>query len=186
MANKGRSKAVLAAAAAGFAGLIAWTVLSVPKPPPPEEEIPREAREMEYGVNTIREETADGRLVWELTTESSRVDVNTQASSFENAAGKYYFADGRVLTITAPSGVYDSKSRNVKLTGGVQAETTDGERLTSRVLEWVAAEDRLIATENARFTKPGFSVTADKIEGWSGFSRFRATGRAHLVKEKER
>lgn len=180
-----RKKAlVLGAVVAAFAGLTAWAALSIPDAPPPQSDTGKK-REMEYGENTIREELG-GKVVWELKTSSSSVDVKTQATTFKDAEGKYYFADGKELTLTAPSGSYDSKTKNVKLAGGVTATVSDGSKLTSKELEWVASKDRLVATGDAKISQPGGSITADRIEGWNQFQEFRATGHAHLVKDDDK
>ena len=174
---------VLGAVVAAFAALTAWTVFSIPDAPTVQPD-PGKTREMEYGENVIREEVG-GKLLWELVTSSSAVDVKTQATKFKDAKGTYYLADGKVVTLTAPSGSYDSKTRNIKLEGGVTATVSDGSKMTGETLEWVAKEDKLVATGNAKVSQPGVSITADRIEGWNQFQEFKATGHAHLVKEKD-
>lgn len=179
-----RKKLAAIGGVAAFAALAAWVALSIPEPPAPSEQDTTKKREMEYGENTIREEVG-GKLVWEIRTSSSSVDVNTQATSFKDARGKYCFADGNELTLTAKEGRYDSKTRNVKLMGDVEAVMSDGSKLTTHALEWVANEDRLVATGKARVSKPGVSLEADRIESWDQFQAFRATGNAHLVKTED-
>ena len=180
-----RKKAlILGTVVTAFAALSAWAAFSIPDAPPPQEDTGKK-REMTYGDNTIREEIG-GKVVWELTTSSSAVDVNTQATSFKDAEGKYYFADGKVLTLTAPSGHYNSKTKNVKLEGGVKATISDGSELTSQTLEWVAKKDRLVAAGDAKISQPGVSISADRIEGWNQFQEFKATGNAHFVKENDK
>ncbi len=89
-----------------------------------------------------------------------------------------------VVTLTAPKGVYASESKNIKLMGGVHVTTTEGAELVSDALEWVASEDRLVATGNAKLTQPGVLAEADRIEAWARFTAFRASGNARLVKER--
>ena len=143
-----RKKVVaLGAAVTAFAAFAAWTALSIPDPPPVQET--SQQQEMEYGKNVIREEVG-GKLVWELVTSSSTVDMNTQTTVFKNAKGKYYFADGKELTLTAPEGNYNGETKNVKLWGGVTALMSDGTKLTSKELEWLAAAaERLRIADSA-------------------------------------
>ncbi len=174
----------IGALAAVFAAFVAWTVFSIPDAPQ-SQGASKKAQEMEYGENTIREEIG-GKLIWELKTSSSSMDIKTQSTTFKDAKGKYYFADGKVLTLTAAEGSYDSKTKNVKLTGGVIATTSDGAKLTSKELEWLAGKDRLVATGEARVSQEDTSIEADRIEGWNQFQEFRATGHAHVVKEQDK
>lgn len=179
-----RKKVVaLGAAVIAFAAFAAWTALSIPEPPPVQET--SQKQEMEYGKNIIREEVG-GKLIWELVTSSSKMDMATQTTEFKDAKGKYFFADGRELTLTAPEGNYNGATKNVKLWGGVTALMSDGTKLTSKELEWLADKECLVATGEAKFTQPGVKLEADRIEGWDEFQEFKATGHAHLEKEKDK
>ena len=158
---------------------ILWTVFTVPPEPA---DTPEEPKAMEYQENFLSEEK-NGRVIWDLRAEPSTVDMATQGTIFKNPVGHYYREDGMVLTLTAPGGTYDSGTKNVKLSGGVKAATTDGSTLTSDELAWVAGEDRLIATGNAVFLQPGFEVRGNKIETREAFTVFRAEGNAYVKKE---
>ena len=173
----------LGAVIAVFIAFTAWTVFSIPDAPVTQSDSTK-TRQMEYGENIIREEIG-GKLLWELTTSSSAMDVKTQSTTFKDAKGKYYFPDGKVLTLTAPEGSYDSKTKNIKLKGGVTATMTDDTKLTSKELEWVSGKDRLIATGEARVSQPGMYLEADRIETWNEFQEFMAAGHAHIVQEKD-
>lgn len=177
-----KAKLLVMAAAAVMAGLVAWTVFTVP-PEPKETDAPSEPKNVEYHANTITEEK-NGRRIWDIKADMSVTDVVTQATTFKNAEGHYYQENGTVITLTAPEGVYASDTNNIKLLGGVRATTTEGAELVSDALEWVASEDRLVATGRAKLTRPGVSAEADRIEAWAGFTAFRASGNAHLVKER--
>ena len=174
----------LGAVIAVFIAFTAWTVFSIPDAPPVTADSEK-TKEMEYGENTIREEIG-GKLLWELTTSSTAMDIKTQSTTFKDAKGKYYFPDGKVLTLTAPEGSYDSKTKNIKLKGGVTATMTDDTKLTSKELEWVSGKDRLVATGEARVSQPGMYLEADRVESWNQFQEFQATGHAHLVKEQDK
>ena len=173
----------LGAVIAVFIAFTAWTVFSIPDAPVTQSDSTK-TRQMEYGENIIREEIG-GKLLWELTTSSSAMDVKTQSTTFKDAKGKYYFPDGKVLTLTAPEGSYDSKTKNIKLKGGVTATMTDDTKLTSKELEWVSGKDRLVATGEARVSQPGMYLEADRIETWNEFQEFMAAGHAHIVQEKD-
>ncbi len=177
-----KAKLLVLAAVVILAGMIAWTVFTVPPEPKATDE-PAKPQNVEYHANTITEEK-NGRRVWDIKADTSITDVVTQATTFKNALGHYYQEDGTIVTLTAPEGVYASDTKNIKLLGGVRATTTDGSELISDALEWVAAEDRLVATGKAKLTRPGVMAEADCIEAWEGFTRFRAAGNARLVKER--
>ena len=172
----------LGAVIAVFIAFTAWTVFSIPDAPPVTTDSEK-TKEMEYGENTIREEIG-GKLLWELTTSSTAMDIKTQSTTFKDAKGKYIFADGNEMTLTAAEGNYDSKTKNIKLKGGVTATMTDGKKMTSKELEWVSGKDRLVATGEARVSQPGMYLEADRIETWNEFQEFMAAGHVHIVQEK--
>ncbi len=177
-----KAKLLVLAAVAFLVGMIGWTVLTIP-PEPKETGEPVERKNVEYHSNTITSER-NGRRIWDIKADTSVTDVVTQDTTFTNAVGHYHQENGTIVTLSAPSGVYASNTNNIKLTGGVRATSTEGAELVSESLEWVAAEDRLVATGKAKLTKPGVLVEADRIEAWAGFTAFRASGNAHLVKER--
>ena len=170
---------LIAAALIILAVGLAWTGLTIPSEPA---ESPEEPRAMEYQSNFLSEEK-NGRVIWDLRSESTTVDMATQATVFKNPIAHYYREDGTVLTLTAPDGTYASDTKNVKLFGGVKATVTDGSALTSNALEWVAGEDRLVATGKAVLSRPGIEARGDKIEAQEAFTVFRAEGNAYIKKE---
>ena len=175
-----KSTILIAAAVLLLAVGIFWTVVTVPEEAP--EEAPDEPKIMEYQSNFLSEER-HGRVIWDIKAEATSVDMTTQATVFKNPVGHYYQEDGNVLTLTAASGTYDSATKNVKLSGGAKATTSDGGVLTSDTLEWVAGEDRLVAAGKAGLTRQDLEARGDKIEAREAFSVFRAEGSAYIKKE---
>lgn len=183
MSMEKKMKMMLMLAAAAFIGGIAWVVLSVPNEEKVKEAADPGPRLMEYSSNTIREEK-DGKVVWEIFAEQSQMNVDTQDTVFQNITGKYYQGD-KMITIKAPHGLYNSKTRNVKLDGGVKAVTSDNETLDSSALEWVADEGKLIAVGKAKLVRQSVTIMAERIEAADEFNAFKAQGNAHIVKGKE-
>ncbi len=165
-----------------LAVVIVWAVLTVPKPPSEEDIKKEQTKYMEYGPNTIREEQ-NGKLIWEIVSESSRMNLQTKETEMNKITAKYYQANGNVLTLTAPKGYFDEKTQNIKLTDGVKAINTDKSELTSKELEWTAKEGRLVAAGAAKLVKEDLEVSGDKLEAWDDFEQFSATGHAHIVRK---
>ena len=178
-----RGKIFLGLVAAVLLGVIAWTVLSIPTPTPPEAVDASEQKLMRYGKNTIAEEK-NGVKIWDLTSESSVMNVDTQDTDFTNIIGHFYEKDGTVVEITAPHGFYNGKVKDIKLDGGVQVTTTKNAKLTSDALTWDNTKEILAALGNAKGTQPGMEINGDKIESWDGFQSFKATGHAKVVRGK--
>ena len=136
---------------------------------------------MSYDNNTISEEK-DGKKIWELTSESMTVDVDTKNVELTGLSGKFYEEDGRVVSVTAAHGTYDNKTKDIQVDGDVTIETTDGAALTCGKLLWTEAEGKLTAAEDAYIKQDDMQARADRIESTNGFSHFKAIGKAHIVK----
>ena len=176
-------KILVAGGLAAIAALTVWAVRTVPEPPPlvAKDDSPRV---MSYANNVISEEK-NGVKIWDLTSESSSVDIDTQNAEMKKIVGHYYGKDGQTLTIKAAEGKYLHESRTVQLVGDVEATTADGIKLTAKKLTWAGREEVLTAEEDAVVTKDDMKLTADKIESLDGFSRIKASGHARLTKGEQ-
>ena len=163
-----------------FIGLIYWTIISVPEPPPP---VTPEDRPliMTYDGNTLSEEK-DGKKIWELTADKISVNIETQDMFLDNIRAVFYAKDGRGVKVVAKEGKYDNKTQDVSLSGDVKATTSDGAELTSKELLWLAEKELLSALGDVRATKDDMEATGDRMDSFDGFNRIRIEGKAHLAR----
>lgn len=161
-------------------GLVAWAVLTVPEPQPRTEE-PEGPRIMSYENNVISEEK-DGRKIWELTAERTEIDIDNYDTIMTGIVGRFYQENGRVVEVKSDKGLYSGESKNIKLTDGVVITSGDGAKLTSRELEWLAKEEILVASGEARVTKDDMLASGDRIESADGFNKIKVIGHAHWEK----
>ena len=162
---------------------IVWAVSTVPAPPAAQPEQP-DNKIMKYtGGNTLSE-SQNGRKIWELTTESMDVNVETQDTECTNIQGKFYQENGDVVEIAAPHGVYEAKTKNLRLDGGVDGKTSKDATLKSEKLTWDAATNTLIAEGDAKITQGDMEASGDQLESSDGFTVFKASGHAHITKGK--
>ena len=168
-------KALLAGlAAALFVAAFAWAVLSVPEAPPADDS----ARTRRYEGNTLSLEK-DGRTVWQLTAESIEAGLDGKEAEARNIEAVFHEDDGRELKLAAPHAHYDMTSKDLVVDGGVQVETSDGIRLTSREVIWSSEKETLAAVGDALLTQEEekLRVSAERIESSDGFARFTASGK---------
>lgn len=175
-----RNKILLGIGAAVFAGLVAWTVFTVPDAPKISDE-QDEPKLMTYDDNTISEEK-DGRKIWELKAEHISVDLATQDVRLEKIMGHFYAADGRTVEVLADGGSYDNETKDIVIAGDVSVSTSDGAKLTGDELRWTAENEMLAVAGNASASKEDMQASGDRIESTDGFGKIRIVGNAHLVK----
>ena len=163
-----------------FVCLVTWVVRTTPTEPPPIENI-EPPTVMEYEGNTLTEEK-DGVKIWELTSEKIRIDVNTHLAEFDEVHGKFFQADGKVLELTAKKGHYDQDSKNVHVEGDVVVLDGEGGKLTGNNLDWLSAEEKIVATDEVKISKDDMRAFADRAESMNGFQKFYLKGNARVLK----
>ncbi len=86
----------------------------------------------------------------------------------EDAKGEIALADGRNVTATAKGGVLLPKANEVRLSGGVRIETSDGYRLTAPEAALFADEDKVTAEGGVEAEGPLGRITAERLRATRG------------------
>jgi hypothetical protein len=175
-----RNKWIYGGGAVLLTGLIIWAVADLPEIPTQTDE-PSGPRIMSYADNTLSEER-DGRTIWKMTAEKVNVDIDTNNTSMVKIDGTFYSDDGRTLTLKADEGRMDSKTRDVVLSGAIEATTSDGAHLRAKEVKWTAAEGKLSAEGDAEFVRDDIRATGDRIVSTDNFQQVSVIGNAHIEK----
>lgn len=175
-----KQKLLIGLAALLFVCVIVWAVRTVPEAPA-QQPLETDSKTMTYDNNTIKEEK-DGKVLWELTSESMTVDVETKDVEMENLTGTFYGDDGRTAKLTAKHGTYADSSKDITIDEDVNIQTSDGAALTCDKLTWSDTEGKLTADGNAYIKHEDMEARADAIESTNLFHHFKAIGHAHIVK----
>ena len=175
-----RSKWIYGGGAVLLTGLIIWAVADLPEIPTQTDE-PSGPRIMSYADNRLSEER-DGRTIWKMTAEKVNVDIDTNHTSMVKIDGTFYSDDGRTLTLKADEGRMDSKTRDIVLTGTIEATTSDGASLRAKQIKWRAADGSLTAEGDAELIRDDMRATGDRIVSTDGFQKFSIFGNARIEK----
>ncbi len=99
-------------------------------------------------------EQSGNRKVYELLAHSyvSRSAHNVAQATFHEATVTFYDKDGSSLTAQAPQAAVDERSKQVTLSGGVQAHTSTGATLTCDRLTYDRSTSMLAGSGNVRMT----------------------------------
>ncbi len=173
-------KFLLTLAVLSFVGLVVWVVATTPTEPPQINKI-APPTVMEYEGNELSEEV-NGVRIWDLTAARMVVDANTRDASLEKLVGHFYQADGRSIEFRAERGVYEYETKDIHVEGNISVETSEGARLLSGKLDWINADQMLVATEDVKISKDDMKATGDRAESTDGLRHFWLKGHAHLTK----
>ncbi|MBR6013505.1 MAG: LPS export ABC transporter periplasmic protein LptC [Selenomonadaceae bacterium] len=163
-----------------FVCLVTWVIRTTPKAPPPQEKI-EPPTVMEYDKNTITEEK-NGVKVWEISADKIKMDSVTQMAEFEKVEGKFYQEDGKVLSMTGNSGVYNQQTKDVHVEGDVTVIDGDGAKLTSKNLDWKSEDETITATEDVKIFREDMRAFGDFATSNDGFRHFVMKGRVRILK----
>ena len=122
-------------------------------------------------------ETREGQKFWEIYAESGRYENNANQVILTNIKGNFYKNGKVVLSFEAPQGIYNGKSKEVKLTGGTRAITDKDIFIAAKELGWIGHTDKIIAKGNVKIRKGAdFLTFADMAIFTTDFSNVKALG----------
>ena len=163
-----------------FICLVIWVVKTTPDTPPPIEKV-EPPKTMEYEGNTISEEI-NGVKIWELTANKVTIGIESKEIELNGIVGHFYQQDGSTIELHANFGNYNNETKNVHLEGNISVTTSQGAELTSDKLDWVSADEMLIATDKVKISRNDVQASGDRAESSDGFRHFKIIGHAHIIK----
>lgn len=172
-----RNRILIAAVVIFFVCLVVWVVRTTPTTPPPAEKF-EPPTIIEYEGNTITEEQ-DGKIIWELTCDKMRIDTVTQNIELDGVKGKFYQhdEDEKIWELTAATGIYYQVQKNILVKGDVVVTNSEGAKLLSDELEWIAEQELITASGNVDVTNSeGAQLLSDKLEWFAKQELVSASG----------
>ena len=173
-------KILLSIIGVAFICLVVWVVKTTPDAPPPIDKV-EPPKTMEYEGNTIVEEI-NGVKIWDLTADKLNIGLESRILELNNIVGHFYQQDGSTIELHANFGNYNNETKNVHLEGNIVVTTSQGAKLTSDKLDWISADEMLIATDKVKIYRDDVRATGDSAESKDGFRRFKLKGHVHIIK----
>lgn len=124
----------------------------------------------------IRGTDPAGGVQWELRAASLEVDADREEVRLERVEGTFLERGKTAVTFTAPRAIFQMKTRDIILSGGVRARAAGGRAVEAQQVQWAAARRLLIATGRVRLTQERMIVRADRLESDIALRRTRLTG----------
>jgi len=153
----------------------------LPGPPPAPEAPPSgggpEAPFLQIEGTKLSGTDAAGRLIWEIRATTLEVDRPRERILMASVTGQFYGAGKPQLAFQAPSAVFHVPRREVELTGGVTARTTDGRTLRAARLRYSAADRMIVASGDVTLTQPGVMIRADELRTDPALAQQRFSGK---------
>ncbi|MDQ7842478.1 MAG: LPS export ABC transporter periplasmic protein LptC [Armatimonadota bacterium] len=117
-----------------------------------------------------------GNLVWEIRATTLEVDRARERIVMTSVTGQFYQAHRPRLAFAAPTAVFHTRRRDVELTGGVTARTSDGRTLRAARIRYLPADRVIVASGDVVLTQPGVWIRADEVRTDPALNRQRFSG----------
>jgi LPS export ABC transporter protein LptC len=137
----------------------AWTAMAPPPPPPPAAPPPEGKAKMESLSLT---EIQDGDKKWILSAEKADYLKTTDEIHLEGVYVEFYHKDQEVIYLRAQSGVVNTKTRALTLTGRVEVERGDT-TIKTELARYLPDQRALVAPEDVTLIGPRVKVSGKDL-----------------------
>lgn len=129
----------------------------------------------------LREEQ-DGKLIWALTADTIEYDPKTKAITMKNLKGTFNQNDV-VMQLTAPEATMSSDHKQLDMTGGIHATTSEGAVFDVEALHFDNTKKELSASTPFTFENNEAILTGDSLVANMALQHIEVHGHAKLVKK---
>jgi LPS export ABC transporter protein LptC len=157
-------------------GPVATPAPARPSPTPTRARIPPVQVE-HTAISTVDE---GGRPQWDIHAESVTVDGVRGTASLTTVDGTYFQGGQPSVVFTAPRGTFYITSRDVVLSGGVQARATSGRTLEADYVKWSPKANQIEATGSVVLRQKGLTAWADRLTADIALEHYRLSGNVRV------
>ncbi len=162
-------------------GLYYFNREETPPPPPAQEEQDNTAANVTFAGSSIVEQL-NGKKQWELSAETVQVNPNTKKALLFNFKGTLYRLDGSKIDLVGRQAEYDTKTKDINMSGDIKATSSDGAVFTADKGRWAGGERRFYGSGGITLTREDTVVTGDRIESDENLEKVKVSGNARVLK----
>ena len=103
-------------------------------------------------------------MKWEINADSAKYVKNENLVFFDRIRVKLVMSDGRTLVMTGDKGKSNTETKDMEVSGNVEVTSDKGDRLTTDILRYSGAEQRIytdaaVKMENSRMQVKGVGMS---------------------------
>lgn len=131
-------------------------------------------------TDLIITETKNGKKFWEVYAEYGNYKNDRNIAVLSNITGNFYEDEIVVLSVKAPTALYDSNLREFILQNGAHAANNKNIVISAEEIRWIGTEDKIVAKGNVKIIKDAeLLTTSDGSSFNTNFSNLKLTGNAN-------
>ena len=109
-------------------------------------------------------DVGDSGLKWEIKADSAKYIKSENLAMFDRVRVKLLMSDGKTIVMTGDKGTLNTNTKDMEITGNVEAVSDRGDRLTTDILKYSGSERRIysevaVTMENARMQVRGMGMS---------------------------
>lgn len=162
-------------------GLYYFNKEETPPPPQAQEEKDNTAANVTFAGSSIVEQL-DGKKQWEITAETVQVNPNTKKAQLLNFKATLYRQDGSKIDLVGRQAEFDTKTKDIDMSGDIKATASDGAVFTAAQGRWSNGERRFYGSGGITLTREDAIVTGDRIESDEHLEKVKVSGNARVLK----
>lgn len=184
--------AILLAAALGTIAGVSWHGRPAPAPPEPAappQAVPPPAPQaspptpaagekpfLQIEGTTLSAADPAGRRLWDLRAAQLTMDNAKQRVVLTRVEGRFYSGETVRLTFSAPNAVFQVRSRDVEMTGGVVGRSSDGRVLRASRVRWSGGSRAIEAEGTVVVTQRGVAIHSDRLTADGALDQVKFSG----------
>ncbi|MGC9977347.1 MAG: LPS export ABC transporter periplasmic protein LptC [Syntrophales bacterium] len=108
--------------------------------------------------NVIYTDVGASGVKWEIRADSAKYVKNDNLILFDRVRVKLVMSDGRTFIMTGDKGKSNTETKDMEITGNVEVISEKGDRLTTDVLRYSGAEQRIYTDSPVKLENPRMEV----------------------------
>jgi len=135
----------------------------------------------EIRAGTLVDTDAAGRKRWQITADTVSLTRGGQTVRLRRVHAVFYDPDGSAMTVSGAQGTYDTRSKDVELTGDVHGVGTNGREIFADRLSYSPASERVTGTGNVRVVEERVIMYADRMVSNTHLGETQFFGHVHMT-----
>lgn len=108
--------------------------------------------------NVLYTDVGASGVKWEIKADSAKYVKNDNLVLFDRISVKLVMSDGRTFIMTGDKGKSNTETKDIEISGNVELISEKGDRLTTDILRYSGAEERIYTDSAVKLENPRMQV----------------------------
>jgi LPS export ABC transporter protein LptC len=124
---------------------------------------------------------ASGRRRWQITADDVALAEGGQVMHLRNVHAVFYDTNGSAMTVSGTQGVYDTRTKEVRMTGDVHGVSANGRQIFADELNYAPGTERVTGIGNIRVVEERVIMYSDRMVSDTRLGQTQFFGHVHMT-----